>query len=185
MRRFLGIFAFACAIFFAPETSADEGVDIHWDVSAEAGVMKRFLGRKPKGAHDAGFGPSAQLAAHFALLPLVNVGGYLGGDYSPIKDGANRFIGDGGLHVKGMIPFFPRSMRGWIYAGFGYATQNHGGFFEVPVGLGASYKFWPGWSVFSELGTRFGFASHGSAYPSGTSVDRFALGLSLGIMLDR
>ena len=179
--RRLALAAFACAIFFAPEIRAQ----VHWDVSAEAGVAKRFLANRPKGAGDAGFGPSAQLASHLALLPLVHVGAYLGGDVSPVAKADTRLIGDGGLHVKGILPFFPKSTRGWIFTGFGVAVQNHGGFFEVPFGLGASYKFWPGWSVFAELGAKVGFAEHGSAYRGGSSVDRFATGLSLGIMLDR
>lgn len=179
MRRALALLAFACAIFFAPAARAQ----VHWDVSAEGGVMKRFLANEPKGAHDAGFGPAAQLAGHVALLPLVHVGAYLGGDYSPIEDGRDRLIGDAGAHVQVMLPLFPRSMRGWAYSGFGYAGQKHGGFFEVPFGFGVSYKFWPGWSVFGDLGGRVGFADHGSAYRN--SEDRFGLSLSFGILLDR
>ena len=181
MRRFPGLVVFACAIFFAPAA----GAQIHWDVSAEGGVMKRFLAAKPAGAHDAGFGPAAQLAGHVALLPLIHVGAYLGGDDSPIEDGRDRLIGDAGAHVQVMLPLFPRSMRGWLYSGFGYAGQKHGGFLEVPFGLGVSYKFWPGWSVFGDLGGKVAFADHGSAYRGGNSEDRFALSLSVGILLDR
>ncbi len=73
-------------------------------------------------------------------------------------------------------------------------------FFEVPFGISASYKFWKPWEVFAELGCRVGFGHDGRVYddpgrplalpgrpndrvlPHGT--DRFALGLSLGILLD-
>ena len=196
MRRsqalFFALVAFACATFFAPETSADGGLGVHVDVEGEAGLTKRFLADRPTGASDAGFGPSVQLASHLALLPLVHVGAYLGGDVSPVSKGDTRIIGDGGVRVKGLIPVFPKSMRGWLYTGFGVAVQNHGGFFEVPFGLGVSYKFWPSqkgdWSVFTELGGKVGFAEHGSAYGGGHSVgkslDRFATSLSIGIMLD-
>jgi hypothetical protein len=186
--RFAALVACACAIFFAPETRAENNFGVHWDVEGEAGLMKRFLANRPKGAGDAGFGPSMQLASHFALLPLVHVGAYLGGDVSPVSRGDTRVFGDGGLRVKGLIPVFPKSMRGWLFSGFGVAVQNHGGFFEVPFGLGVSYKFWPthrgDWSVFSELGGKVGFAEHGSAYRGGNSFDRFGTGLSVGIMLD-
>jgi hypothetical protein len=80
-----------------------------------------------------------------------------------------------------------------------------GGFFEVPFGLGASYTLRKPWELYAELGLRVGFAHTGSVYeepgpqlrlddtngsggvgqnvaPSG--IDRVALGLTLGVLLD-
>ncbi|MBX3230435.1 MAG: hypothetical protein KIT84_03125 [Labilithrix sp.] len=161
---------------------------VHWDASLEAGATKRFLTRRPAGVKDTLLGPSAQLASHVALLPLVHVGAYLGGDVSPQAGARTRFFGDGGLHLKGIIPFFPRGTRGWIFTGFGYAGMGQGrrggGFFEVPFGFGASYKLRKPWELFAELGGKVGFAHWGSAYAGGNTIDRLALGLSVGVMLD-
>jgi hypothetical protein len=75
-----------------------------------------------------------------------------------------------------------------------------GGFLEVPYGIGASYKLRKPWELCAELGMRSGFAHWGSAYedpgprvssagradsnalPAGK--DRFAIGLTVGILLD-
>lgn len=196
--RFVAVVAFACAIFFAPETSADEGVGFHWDASLQAGVMNRWFDRNTPKSHP-GLGPSAQLAGHVALLPLIHVGAYVGADLSPYEGGGLRNFEYGGVHVKVMLPLLPKSMRLWVTTGVGlgrayeksfHAAKFNGKFFgpdalaygEVPLGIGASYKFWPGWSVFAELGGRVHFA--GSSKDA-TPDDRFALGLSLGLMLDR
>ena len=75
-----------------------------------------------------------------------------------------------------------------------------GGFFDVPFGIGASYKLYKPWELCAELGARVGFAHNGSVYelpgpqvrapglpgqnalPAG--LDRFALGLTLGVLID-
>ena len=197
--RFPALAVFACAMFFAPKSSA-EGVGVHWDVSLQAGVMQRWTDRNTPSVHPLP-GPSGQLAAHVALLPLVHVGGYFGADVSPYEGGGLRNFEYGGLHTKVVLPFLPKSMRLWVTLGFGVGrryessfraangsgTQRFFGpdeaaFLEVPLGVGASYKFWPGWSVFGELGGRVLMAgSSGDA----TSDDRFGVGLSIGIILDR
>jgi hypothetical protein len=168
-------------LLFAREARAQ----LHYDVSAEAGVMKRFLSNRPPGAGNAGFGPAAQFTGHLALLPLVHVGAYVGGDVSPVSHGKTREIGDAGLHVKGFLPLFPKSMRAYIFTGFGYAGNTAGGgFFDVPFGLGASYKFRKPFSVFAELGGRAEFADSGHAYAAGNSEDRLGLSLAIGLMVD-
>src|SRR5262249_1933395 len=64
---------------------------VHWDASAQVGVMKRFLA--DKSGDDAGFGPIGQLTGHVALLPLIHAGGYFGHDISPVSgEGATRDI---------------------------------------------------------------------------------------------
>jgi len=201
---------------------------LHWDASAQVGAMKRFLVNRPANADDAGFGPTAQLTAHLALLPLVHVGAYLGADLSPLGgDAAARKLAFGGVRARGMLPWVRGTVRAWIFAGFGYSgvyapsyettftitdaaggsTRRPvyvqgagGGFFEVPLGIGASYRFFKPWELCAELGARFGFGHTGTAYehpgpgvrvadlppqnaaPAG--FDRFALGLTLGILLD-
>ena len=202
---------------------------LHWDASAQVGAMKRFLGDRPAGASDdAGIGPTAQLAGHVALLPLIHAGAYFGHDISSISGGgATRNITSGGLRAKGMFPFVPRSVRAWVFAGFGYAgvysrsypatiaipnglggadprsvrVEGAGGsFFEVPLGLGASYKLHRPWELSAELGFRLGFGHSGSVYgesgpqvtvPGGpgqnvspAGLDRFALGLTVGVLVD-
>jgi hypothetical protein len=211
--------------FFCPRSAAAQ---LHWDASAQVGVMKRFLASRPSGADDAGFGPTGQLTGHVALLPLVHVGGYFGLDVSPMPgDVAARNITFGGLRVKGMLPWIRGSVRAWIFAGFGYAgayapsysttftiadgtgasekrrvkVEGGGGtFFDVPFGIGASYKLFPPWELCAELGARAGFGHGGTIYePPGPGVavdnfaaqraspaglDRFALGLTVGVMID-
>lgn len=201
---------------------------VHWDAAAEVGGTKRFLASRPPGSGDAGFGPQGQLAAHIALLPVVRAGLYVGHDISPLAgDAAARDITWFGGRLKGTPPFALGDMRFFVFAGFGYSivyarsystalaipnglggtTKTNvlvggagGGFFEVPFGIGATYKLRKPWALTAELGARVGFGHSGSAYevpgpqvsipgkpddnvlPSG--VDRFALGLTVGLLLD-
>lgn len=188
---------------------------VHWDASAQAGVMKRVLVDRPAGGEDAGFGPVGQLTAHVALLPLVRVGGYFGHDISPIVGPASaRDLTWGGIRAKIMSPWPRGAARAWLFVGFGYGgvyarstTVNGatvhgagGGFFEVPFGIGASYKLRKPWELCAELGMRTGFGHSGSAYedpgpaltaPGATETnappagkDRFAFGFTVGILLD-
>ncbi len=199
---------------------------LHVDASAQVGVMKRFLGSKP-GVDDPGFGPTAQLTAHVALLPLVHVGGYFGHDLSPLDGEASRNLTFGGLRLKARIPWAPGSFRTWVFAGFGYAgvyapsygttarvpdglggttptrarvEGSGGGFLEVPFGIGASSTLFTPWELGAELGARPGFGHSGSVYePPGpqltlqtgggqnsvpAGLDRFALGLTVGVLVD-
>lgn len=210
-------------------SSRESFAQLHWDASAQVGVMKRFLASRPSGEGDAGFGPTGQLTAHLALLPLVHAGGYIGHDISPISvgDGTARNITFGGVRAKGMLPFVRGAMRAWVFAGFGYAgvyQQSYGStfakpnplggaelragrvegaggsFFDVPFGLGVSYKLYKPWELCAELGARVGFGHTGSVYgPPGpqltvandvgqnalaAGLDRFALGLTVGVLAD-
>jgi len=75
-----------------------------------------------------------------------------------------------------------------------------GSFFEVPFGLGGSYTFFKPWAVCIELGARASFGHTGALYegppltldgggigqraaPDG--LDRFGIGLTIGILLGR
>ena len=177
---------------------------LHWDASAQAGVLKRVLGGRPGGGPDAGFGPVAQLTGHVALFPLVRVGGYLGHDISPMGgDLSARDLTWGGVRAKLMSPWPRGAFRAWLFAGFGiegvYARSSAlpgarvegagGHFFEVPFGLGSSYTFRKPFALCAELGMRAGFGHTGSAYRPrlplvAPGVDRFAIGLTVGFMLD-
>lgn len=207
----------------------EAAAQLHWDASAQLGVMRRVLAGRPGGGQDPGFGPTGQLTGHVALLPLVHAGAYVGHDISPLSigEGTERNITFAGLRVKGMLPFVRGSGRAWIFTGFGYAgayqrsfaravtvpdpvvgaqvrpgrVEGAGGsFFDVPFGIGASYKWYRPWELCAELGARLGFGHAGSVYgPPGpqltvpgdssqnvpsAGLDRFALGLTLGIMAD-
>lgn len=224
MRRAALFAAFARILLAAPAAKAQ----LHWDASLQAGAQKRFLVERPRGVDDAGVGPVAQLAAHVALLPLVRVGGYFGHDISPLGgDAAARAITFGGLRAKVMSPWPRGAVRAWVFVGFGYAgvyarsyettflvpqpsgpaapvaarvASAGGSFFDLPFGVGASYKLRKPWELVAELGMRVGFGHTGSVYedpgpqvktpgrpddnvlPTGT--DRFALGLTVGVLLD-
>ncbi len=214
----LGVFAFA----------APASAQLHWDAAAEAGVMKRFLGAKSI-TDDPGFGPLLELQGHVALLPFVRVGAYVGHDISPMPANiAARDITSGGLHVK-LIPPFPRGdFRAYLFLGFGYAgvyarsypstlaiptgisgntkptdgtVQGAGGsYFELPFGLGATYKLSNALHLMGELGMRYGFGFSGSVYEapgpqfsspnrpdenvSPAGLDQWGVSLAVGVMLD-
>jgi hypothetical protein len=106
------------------------------------------------------------------------------------------------------------TQQGFDFPGFPYVNagggtvrkdatvESAGGhFFEVPFGLGASYKLRKPWELCAELGARVGFAHSGSVYDelrgaqvkapgevdqnlTSAGIDRFALGLTVGVMLD-
>lgn len=200
---------------------------LHADASVQAGGTKRFLGSKP-GGDDAGFGPAAQIAAHIALFPLVHVGAYASHEISPLGGSdASRNITAGGLRAKIRLPLPAKKLRTWAFAGFGYAAVYApsyardvfvpdglggasrqrarvegagGGMFEVPIGIGASYKLFGPWALSAELGARVGLGHSGSVFdapgpqltlPDGVGqnlapagVDRFGLGLTVGVLLD-
>ncbi len=188
---------------------------LHWDASAQVGVMRRVLTDRRPGGDDASFGPVGQLSGHIALLPLVRLGAYVGHDVSPMAgESSARDLTWGGLRVKLMSPWPRGTLRLWLFAGFGYAGVYArstsvpprvvhgagGGFFDVPFGIGASYKFHKPWELCGELGMRTGFGHRGSAYeapgpgienagmPAGNAsaagIDRFALGLTIGVLVD-
>lgn len=216
-------FVVLAGLLLAPRAAQAQ---LHWDASAQVGGSKRFFLGSGK---DPGFGPGGQLAAHVALLPLLHVGGYFAYDMSPLPgDQATRNVFSGGLRAKGMLPWVRGGARAWIFTGLGYAALYspsytrtfevpdptgtstvarqgtvHGGggtFFEVPLGIGASYKLFPPWELSAELGARFGFGHSGTVYdqpglgididnygteraqPAG--FDRFALGLTVGVLID-
>ena len=214
-----------CALSASPAAEAQ----LHWDAAAQVGGMKRVLAVRPSGGKDAGIGPVGELSAHVALLPLVRVGAYFGHDISPLGgDASARDLTWGGLHAKIMSPWPRGAFRAWLFVGFGYAGVyqrstsgprvfpgpagmpavtsdavvhgTYGGFFDVPFGIGASYKLRKPWELCAELGMHTGFAFRGRAYddpgprvssagrddahalPAGE--DQFAVGLTVGVLID-
>lgn len=224
MKRGLGALVLAIAMLVSARASAQ----IHWDASAQVGVEKRVLdGGSGSGP---GFGPAAQVSAHVALLPLVRVGAWLAQDISPMPSPiAARDITTFGLRGKLMSPLPTGNLHPYLFAGFGYAIMYArsyhttlslqtgipgqtgtptdalvngagGSFFDVPVGIGASYKLWRAIALVAELGVHIGFGHSGSNYegdgpnvtvpnrpdesatPSG--LDRYGFGLTVGLLLD-
>lgn len=225
MKRGLATLVFVLVTFVAARASAQ----IHWDASAQVGIEKRVQDNAVPGT-SAGFGPVGQLSAHLALLPLVRAGAYFAQDISPMSGTiAARDFTSFGVRAKVLSPFKAGNLAPYLFAGFGYSIvyarsyhttlniQNGapgqagtptdvlvngagGGFFEVPLGLGASYKLWGPIALAAELGVRIGFGHSGSNYtgdgpnitvpnrpdesaePSG--LDRYAFGLTVGLLLD-
>jgi hypothetical protein len=179
---------------------------VHWDASAEAGLMKRFATGGDARAPEPGFGPSLELQGHVALVPMIRIGAYLASDLSPAGAEGPRFFWAGGLHVRVSPPLLAWPWRTWVFAGFGHAYTRDlsaglpGGLFDVPVGLGLGRKLTRRWMVFTELGARLGFAFDGPMYdPAAATIlglggppgsrpfvgrDVFALSLSMGLSLD-
>jgi hypothetical protein len=177
----------------------------------EAGVEKRFLEARPPSSEDAGVGPTFGLSAHVALLPLLRAGAYVSQDISPVNAEDTREITSAGLSLRLFSPWPRGGVRTWLGAGFGYARayapsyvetlpsgatatveSAGGGFFEAPLGIGASLRFARSWELVAEAGARIGFGFTGSMYnqgpivtPSGSSpqAQRAAGDDSLGVFL--
>ncbi len=215
----------AGALFLAlVAVAAPARAQLHWDATAEAGAMKRFLGKRPRGASDAGIGPAGELHGHVALLPLLRVGAYLGHDISPQPGDTSALqITSFGVRAKVSSPLPVDPWRVWLFVGFGYAgvygpsfhtsidtagtrtptlaTGAGGGFFELPFGVGASYKIRRPWHLTAELSGRATFGYSGSVFDvdngragfadgqpqlllSNPGAPVFALGLMVGVLLD-
>lgn len=199
---------------------------LHFDASAQIGGDKRFATNRPVGSDDAGFGGVGQLNAHIALLPLLRAGVYVGHEISSFSP-ATRDITWFGARAKLMSPFL-RTIKPYFFLGFGYAivyehsyerdvivasgalgqttTQRGtvqgagGGFFDLPFGVGASYKLVKPIELVGELGAHVGFGHSGSVYddpgpqlripgvPDNNSLplgsDTFMLSLTVGVLLD-
>jgi hypothetical protein len=176
---------------------------LHWDVGAQGGVMKRVLNGRAPGSDDAGLGPYGEVHAHVALLPLVRVGAYGSFDRSPQGSAPARLVFSGGVRGK-VTPPWPRDpWRAWFFAGLGMAFASSGSyqtsaavappggspstypvnaesasgrFLEVPFGLGVSYTLVKPVALTLEVGHRFGFAHGGDLYNDGRSAEAVGFG---------
>jgi hypothetical protein len=174
---------------------------VRWDASAEVGAMTRFSSGGALGAPSAALGPSAELLAHLAVLPMLRLGGYLAYDLSPVA-GAVRSLGSAGLDARLSPPLLPVPWRVFASVGIGYGAADgpgpfegprvdapfaRGGFLELPVALALAYRLDRTWETFVEVGGKVGLWFTGSLYGEGAYLgrDSFALSLSLGVNLNQ
>jgi len=221
VRRSVFVLALAAA---SGLVSSSARAQVRWDAAVTAGAQKRFFSQRT--GDDAGFGPAVALQGHVALFPLLRVGAYARGELSPTGGDAEarRMLG-AGAQIK-ITPPWPRgNFRMWATLGVGYvgvyapsyttslftgATKapatvdgSGGGFLEIPIAIGVSYKFRKPWILLFQLDTRFGAGFSGSLYGGGgggrsilsppsffgqvlqpSGNDLFSLGLSVGIGFD-
>ena len=196
----------------------DAQSQLRGDLGAYGGVSQRVISHPAGGAAVAG--PIVGLEGHLALMPMLRAGAYLHGELAPTDDAvATKKMLAGGLRFK-FVPPWPRGdFRAWLGAGLGYVGASSaqysqqlqagtvsvdaagGGYVEVPVALGVSYRVQRPLVLFAELTTRFGFAFGGSLYGDGgtrgaktaqgapvgiasTGTDVFAAGFALGVGFD-
>ncbi len=217
---FAGAMVAGCTLW--ADVAAADGAGVHADFGVEGGVMRRFLTSRA-GESDASFGPALEVHGHIAVLPMLRAGLYLATDISPQAGAPARHFYSGGLRAKIMPPWIRTDVVStWFFTGFGYASmyapsfhrdttkmsdptrtvdQFFGGapghFFEVPIGVGASWRLRKPWNLFAELGGRVGFAHAGPFYDGRTATasgeadstltrgnDAFSLFLTIGVELD-
>lgn len=167
---------------------------VRGDLGAFAGVSQRVL-VSPSGGQGTP-GPLVGVEGHVALMPLLRLGGYVTGEIAPTSDvvPAKDMLAFG-VRAK-IVPPWPRGdWHIWGALGFGFVTAYSpsysqklllppsgggapvptqanvdgagGGFFEVPLSFGASYRVRKPLVVFAELTTRFGFGFFGTLYGGG------------------
>jgi hypothetical protein len=173
---------------------------VHWDVGAQAGAMKRFTTGGDSGAPSPDVGPTFGLQGHVALVPMVRAGLYAEQDVSPQADAGPRTFWAGGVHFRVTPPLLASPWRLWVFAGVGVAyayskvVHADGGFLDVPAGVGLGTKLGAHWLLFAELGARFGPLSYGAMYDRATArsegapyvgQDSFALGATVGLSLEQ
>lgn len=217
----------ALAVLFVSSTAFAQ---IHWDAGVHGGASERILaGAKGVGPATALPGPTFGVQGHIALIPFVRVGLYGSFEMSSI-DGAQaparNFYAVGG-QAKVLSPWPRGDVRIFATVGFGYVGAygpsyqatihpdplnkamtiganvdgSGGGFAEIPVGIGATYKLRGPLMVYAELLTRFGLGFWGTLYgenggrvahtETGTPIalspygyDVLSLGLVIGVGLD-
>lgn len=221
---FACVFVLLALLFDARPASAQ----LHWDIGVQGGVQKRFLagGAAEPGfgpmaqlqAHVALL-PLVRVGGYFGyeLSPLdgdkaprdMLGGGLRVKVMSPWPRGDVRlwlFLGFGlqgvyarSYHTTVLTEVTPGSPTSGLAPRDALVHGSGGRFFEVPFGIGVSYKLRKPFELFGELGSKVGFASSGSTYDDGPTVsiagrpdangtvagqDRFSIGLSLGLLID-
>ena len=153
---FLGALLGCC---LAPRVAAAQ---VNSDIGLSGGAMKRITTGSE--ATDPGFGPTVQLQAHVAVLPMLRVGLYAAWDMSPMPSYGTRNFYEGGIHVKLTPPLLSAPWKTYLFVGFGggYVHQEgysatgaqaqdmsypqvqysstDGAILEIPVGLGLAYQ---------------------------------------------
>jgi hypothetical protein len=205
--------------------ASSASAQLHWDASVHAGAYERFV---VSGLGTALPGPTAGMQGHIALFPFIRAGVYASWDMSPTNGRAPpREFFSFGAQGKVFSPWPSGDLRLFLTAGVGYAgvlapggytvplqprndpmvymatvDGSGGGFAEIPVGIGVSYRLRTPYLVYAEVLSRFGMGFWGTLYGEkggrnareptlGTQAigmdgyDLFALGLVVGIGLDR
>ncbi len=206
--------------------SSSAFAQLRWDVGVHGGASERILsGVAGAPAGTALPGPTFGLQGHIALIPFVRLGLYGSFEMSSI-DGihapARQFFA-AGAQGKVLSPWPRGDVRLYATVGFGYVgvsapgydttikadstvmparvDASGGGFAEIPVGIGASYKLRGPLILYAQLLARFGLGFWGTLYGEGggrnvhndvvgrqaispDGYDILSLGLVLGVGLD-
>jgi hypothetical protein len=191
----LTVAALGASVSWAPPAPAQ----VRWDVGLLAGATWRVT-TGDRAPHPTP-GPSAEIRAHLAVVPMLRVGPYASFDLSPASGATARQVYAVGLRAKVTPPVLAAPWRGWVFAGVGFAdgyTPSGGGngadslgMLELPVGIGIGYRVRGPWELCVELGARVVLAKgpihagapSASAGPSSPLVrdDLLAVALSIGV----
>jgi hypothetical protein len=170
---------------------------VRWDAEIAEGADVRVLTSRPAGEAASGAGPSLDLSAHVALVPLVRIGVYAHHDAST----EGQSLSSAGLDVRVLFPWLSGGLRGYVHAGVGealavapahalvggaFVSAASGSLTEVPFAVGLTYRVDPGLWLSLEAGARLGFAFGGAAYGSGSAGDdALAVFLDAGVVWGR
>lgn len=97
--------------------STEVSAQVHADASAQVGVSKHFL---TSAYSQPTFGPTATVAAHVALIPLLRLGAYAMADLVPVDSEPVRRYYGAGLRAKLQAPWLFGRVHMWGFAGIGY-----------------------------------------------------------------
>jgi hypothetical protein len=187
----------AAGVLVAFSLSHEARAQLRADVGLLVGANKRFSANAPASVSQPGFGPSAELHAHVALMPLVRIGVYGGYEWSPVDPYPARHLIRTGLQLHVRSPFLQRPWRMWLSLGFGPVfafgpadaaagvSAEWGRFLELPVGLGLARRVWGKWEVMAEVLARPAFAQGGALFDvRRAGDDALGLGLAVGVGYD-
>jgi hypothetical protein len=189
MPRWIKVFV-PCAVLFS---SGVARAQIHADLELEAGTSLHVLTARQGPAGNPDPGPALSLAGHVAVLPLLRAGIYVLHDFSPTPGADLRELTSAGLSVRLYAPWPRGDLRLWFATGLGYAaaeapsyvsppelanspgmatqvSSTSGGFFELPLGIGTSFRVSQRFELIAEAGARIGFGFTGSMYEDGPTA---------------
>jgi hypothetical protein len=173
---------------------------VRWDAGLLVGAAERFTSGSSSARPVPG--PSAELHAHLAVLPMLRVGPYAAFALSPAPGTQARQVYAAGLRAKVSPPLLAAPWHAWIFAGAGFVDaytpgpdhRTSVGMLELPLGIGLGYRFRDPWELCAELGAHFipvrgllhGSSSTGADGSSPSVGDDFlAVSLSVGVSLGR
>jgi hypothetical protein len=172
--------------------STGANAQLHGDLDVEAGASLHVLSSRPVGGDNPSVGPSFNVSGHVAVLPLFRAGLYVSHDFSPLSGADLRESTSAGLSLRLFSPWPVGSVRLWFAAGVGYTAAEapsysktvvsgdksvpatvssaDGGFVDVPMGLGISFRLSRSVELLAEAGARMGFLFTGDMYHPGPTV---------------